>query len=154
MGTLALATYDREFLARSFIWLSDPEIKKMVMVSDVDPEKQEVFFNSLPQREDYFIFGLILDGIRIGVAGLKKVNKDKQHGEYWGYIGEKAYWGKGIGQDIMKEIERFAFSIGLNKLYLNVAQDNIIAVKAYLKFGFSCVSNENGVICMEKVVNG
>lgn len=154
MGKLTIVDYDREFLSKSMTWLNDPEIKEMVMASDIDTEIQEAFFQSLPYRDNYFIFGVCFDGFKIGVVGLKNVDHKNLHGEYWGYIGEKELWGQGLGQQMMMEIESLSARMGLKKIFLSVSQSNNIAIRAYLKFGFVEVSVDDDIIVMEKVVNG
>ncbi|HHF9498441.1 TPA: GNAT family N-acetyltransferase, partial [Escherichia coli] len=108
---LKLVEYDRTFLDLSMKWLSDPEIASLVMVPSFTKVQQECFFNSLPTRENYYIKGLIYNGYPIGAAGIKNIYKEK--GEYWGYIGEKQFWGKGIGKDIIRLIINNAKILGL-----------------------------------------
>nr|WP_234015053.1 GNAT family N-acetyltransferase [Cronobacter dublinensis] len=72
--------------------------------------------------------------------------------EYWGYIGEKDLWGKGIGKFVIEEIERIANNLGIKKLYLKVSEFNPRAIKAYHKSGFVISNSQNNVIFMEKVI--
>lgn len=94
-----LVDYDRSFLDASFKWLADEEIKFLTNTPSFSKDVQEQWFLSLSEKEDYYIRGILADGILIGACGLKHItNVD---GEYWGYIGEKEYWGKGIGKQMM-----------------------------------------------------
>ncbi|WP_105720616.1 GNAT family N-acetyltransferase [Cronobacter dublinensis] len=150
MDRITLTSYDREFLELSWIWLQDPEIKKLTLTSDFTREQQRAFFNSLNDRKDYLIYGIQLGTKKIGVAGLKNIKNDVA--EYWGYIGEKDLWGKGIGKFVIEEIERIANNLGIEKLYLKVSEFNPRAIKAYHKSGFVISNSQNNVIFMEKVI--
>ncbi|EJY8410303.1 GNAT family N-acetyltransferase, partial [Cronobacter sakazakii] len=98
----------------------------------------------------YLIFGIQLGTRKIGVAGLKNIKNDIA--EYWGYIGEKDLWGKGIGKIVIEEIECIANKCGVKKLYLKVSELNPRAIKAYHKSGFVISKSESNVIFMEKVI--
>ena len=52
-------------------------------------------------------------------------------------IGERDFWGKGYGTDVMKVILRYAFTeLNLQRLTLTVFEYNPRAVRAYEKTGF------------------
>jgi RimJ/RimL family protein N-acetyltransferase len=143
--------YDSSFLEQSWIWLNDREIKALTMTPDFTKEQQELFFSSLPQRANYFIRGILYNDIPIGVCGLKNITE--QDAEYWGYIGEKGYWGKGIGKEIMKYIINKAKMKQLKSIYLSVADNNIRAYRLYVKCGFTEEKKENETIVMRYLIN-
>ncbi|EPJ8277656.1 GNAT family N-acetyltransferase, partial [Citrobacter freundii] len=99
---LKLVKYDESFLVLSWLWLKDPEISALTMTPEFTKEEQLIFFRSLEKRKDYFIRGITYQNEKIGAVGIKNINQDK--GEYWGYIGEKKYWGQGLGKEIMEKI--------------------------------------------------
>ena len=52
-------------------------------------------------------------------------------------IGNKEYWGKGIGTEVVKLGLEFAFrNLKVHKVYLDVREDNRGAIKIYEKNGF------------------
>lgn len=130
----ALVNYDMIFLDKSWEWLNDPEIKALTMTPDFTRIGQVKFFKHLPERKDYWIRGIINNGEPIGAMGLKHITNDTA--EYWGYIGEKKYWGKGIGAFMMSEAVSRAKTLGLKELYLFVNDQNTRARKLYLNQGF------------------
>lgn len=144
--------YTEEFLLLSKKWLSDPEIKKLTMTPDIDEEKQKLWFDGLKSRDDYYIKGITSDGFPIGAAGIKHISYTDSIGEYWGYIGEKAYIGKGIGKLMITEMLDLGKKLKLKKLYLHVADFNFRAYCLYKKFGFKDVEKIDGVINMEKIL--
>jgi RimJ/RimL family protein N-acetyltransferase len=138
--------YNRIFLEQSWKWLNDREIKMLTMTPDFTKEQQELFFESLLRRTNYFIQGILYDDLPIGACGLKNITE--QDGEYWGYIGEKEYWGKGIGKEIMKYIISVAKEKQLKTIYLHVSETNLRARKLYEKNGFIINNINNGEIKM------
>ena len=52
-------------------------------------------------------------------------------------IGEREFWGKGLGTDVMRVILRYAFvEVNLRRVTLNVFEYNPRAIRAYEKAGF------------------
>lgn len=145
---LKFVKYDSEFLELSWRWLNDPEIKKMTMTPDFTRSEQLDFFTKLPFRNDYKIWGIQYGDEKIGVIGLKNISDYDM--EYFGYIGEKKYWGRGISKKIFNFI--FDEADKLSKfIYLFVCKENNIAYKAYLKNGFTLnkLKSNSNVLCME-----
>ncbi len=126
--------YNEVFLDRSWIWLKDKEVKELTNTPDFTKEQQLEFYNSLNGKEDYYIKGIQYDKISIGACGLKKITSDDA--EYWGYIGEKEYWGRGLGKEILKYSIKKAREFKLSSIYLYVIKTNLRAIKLYEKFGF------------------
>ena len=140
--------FDRVFLEMSFQWLSDSTIKYLTMTPDITKENQEKWFASLPDKDDYYIRGIAVDDKPIGACGLKHITSTE--GEYWGYIGEKDYCGKGIGGRMMAFIEEYAKSLGLRQIYLHVLKDNERAIRLYTKNGYRVVSEKDNLTKMTK----
>lgn len=146
-----LVPFDRVFLERSWDWLQDPEIKRLTLTPDFTREEQQRFFDSLPSRSDYRIWGVLLAGGEpIGAAGLK--NTAGGSAEYWGYIGEKHFWGRGLGGPMLAAVEAEARKLGLAELVLRVAADNVRAMRAYEKFGFQVAGEQAGILTMCKTL--
>jgi RimJ/RimL family protein N-acetyltransferase len=148
LPSIRLVPFSREYLDRSWVWLNDPETKRLTMTPDFTREDQERFFAGLP-RDDYRIWGVALeDGAPIGAAGLKNFRGGVA--EYWGYIGEAAERGKGHGRAMLRLIEEQAERLGLNALDLRVADYNAAAVALYRRSGFAETERGNGVLLMGK----
>jgi len=145
--------YSLIYLEHSSKWLNDPEIKFLTDTGDFTKEQQNKWFESLDTKEDYKIWGVCFENIPIGAFGVKNINYIDKSGEYWGYIGDKKYHGKGLGSIIMKGIiEKSITELGLKKLYLRVLPVNIAALSLYRKFGFQEIAFENEKIIMEKIL--
>lgn len=116
--------------------MKDPLMNYLIDGGDIDVECQSKWFESLDNRQDYFVWGVEADKVPIGVVGLKHIDYKAKTGEYFGYIGEKKFWGMGIGKKMLDFICSIAFNMGLSILELNVLEDNIRAIKLYERYGF------------------
>ncbi len=73
----------------------------------------------------------------IGYAGIANLNETNLSGEYFIFIGDKSYHGKGVGTFVTKEIVRNGFEkLGLNRIMLTASEKNIGAIKAYKNANF------------------
>lgn len=126
--------YDRRVLEKSSEWLNDPEIRDLTLTTDFDRDSQEEWFKTLPDRKDYFIQSVWRNNEPIGVCGIKHITSTD--GEVWGYIGEKQYWGKAIGIEMMQHMFKYAKSINLESIYAVMLKDNHFSYKINLRFGF------------------
>lgn len=77
-------------------------------------------------------------GTHIGGTGLQQTDRKKNLKASWGiFIGEKNYWGKGLGTDALRTILKFCFNkLKFNRVGLAVFPFNKRAIKCYEKCGF------------------
>jgi len=76
-------------------------------------------------------------GQLIGYAGIADISSLNQSGEYFIFIGDSEYWGKGIGTEVTKTITDYGFNtLGLHRVFLTVSELNQGAVKAYENAGY------------------
>lgn len=123
--------YSEKYLKASWRWLKDKEIKHLARVRTFSYEDQSQWFEQLSKRHDYKIWGISIDSNPIGAFGLKHIKSEQA--EFWGYIGEKSYWGKGIGHWMVQETDSKALELGLRKVSLRVMAENFKAVNLYFK---------------------
>jgi RimJ/RimL family protein N-acetyltransferase len=73
----------------------------------------------------------------IGYAGIANLSRVNQAGEYFLLIGEKRYWGQGIGTAVTQQVVTRGFrDLGLHRIMLTVSVPNQAGVKVYRKAGF------------------
>lgn len=147
---LKIVNYDERFLELSWKWLRDEEIKEMTATPDFTKEQQQNWYNSLPEKKDYFVWGIEYDNNPIGAFGIKNIKDDS--GEYWGYIGEKQYWGLGIGKTIMADAIDKAKERNLRQLVLKVLDTNKRAIKLYQNFDFHIYQKDKNFLLMKRDV--
>ncbi len=147
---LQLVEYDHNFLDKSWDWLNDQELKHLTMTPDFTKRQQEDFYKNLSSRKDYFIYGISFKEVAIGACGLKNLIDDKA--ELWLYIGNKEYWGRGLGKKVMALLENDALEKGIKKLYLKVLKENKVAINLYKKLNYVDIEEYDEYIVMEKIL--
>lgn len=146
-NNIEFVEFDRRFLDCSFRWLSNTEIKRLTDSPDINECEQEKWYVSLSKRKDYYIKGIQYNGLPIGAVGIKNIDSDS--GEYWGYIGEKDYWGQGIGKLMILQMIKDARDVfSLKSLHLKVLHDNDRAISLYAKMGFNAESDDGKFFIM------
>lgn len=126
--------YDKETLDKSWKWLNDPELKELTMIGDFDREYQLKWFEELKYRSNFYIRSVTHKDEIIGTFGLKNITNTD--GEVWGYIGEKKYWGKTVGAQMMDHIIEYAISLNLKSIYATYLKSNKMSIKISTRFGF------------------
>ena len=145
---IQLVYFDFNYLEHSWCWLHDPEIKRLTDSPKITRKGQKEWFINLKKIDDYLVWGVELDSTPIGACGLKKITDSDC--EYWGYIGEKQYWGKGLGTEMMNLLEQKARKLGKSAMWLKVIKENIKAIALYKKQGFITESESESLIVMRK----
>jgi RimJ/RimL family protein N-acetyltransferase len=148
--SLKFVDFSKDILDLSWDWLNDEQTKYLTNTPNFSKDDQLKWFDSLPNK-DYFIKGIQCDGIKIGVVGLKKITN--MNAEYWGYIGEKEYRGRGIGKMMLDFILLKCKDLGLDNVYLKVVKDNFPAIYLYEKKGFKISKEVNNEYIMTKNIN-
>jgi RimJ/RimL family protein N-acetyltransferase len=147
---VTIVPFDVSFLDLSWKWLNDKEIKALTNTPDFDKQQQIEWYNSLKLKEDYLLWGVQIANTKIGACGLKNIRTNDC--EYWGYIGEKTYWGNGLGRQMLQLMEKKASGMGINRIWLKVIDSNIRAKNLYSNYGFSIESVQDSIIIMGKCI--
>lgn len=133
--TLRFREFNLEALEKSWEWLNDPEIKRMTTTPDFDKESQRKWFESLNEKNDYFIRTLYVEDELVGVFGIKHITKES--GEVWGYMGEKKYWGRTIAINVFSYMLEYARSLNLESVYAVVLKTNYPSLRILKWFNFT-----------------
>jgi RimJ/RimL family protein N-acetyltransferase len=145
---IGFGLFDRTTLDLSFEWLADPEIRHLTDSPVIEKAAQLRWFDALPARVDYKVWTVTYQGRPVGAVGLKRIEAEKA--EYFGYIGVKSCWGKGIGSAMLDFAEKQAGRLGLRRLELRVIDDNLRARTLYLRRGFVPYQTGVGYCLMAK----
>jgi len=77
-------------------------------------------------------------GKHIGNCSYYNIDKRKGEAELGIMVGNRRYWNRGYGTDIVKTMVRHIFSeIGLKRIYLKTLESNIRAQQCFQKCGFT-----------------
>lgn len=139
---ITLAPLQPEQAACFYEWLSDPEVIEYSLSAfqtmQTKPQIDRWFAATL-QQENCLNLGIYTEATNtlIGYAGLSGISTLNHSGEYFIFIGEKAFWGKGVGTAVTKQIVRLGFTqLHLNRIMLTVSEANTGGLKAYVNAGF------------------
>lgn len=117
-------------------WWQDKDLIKLTSgVFEKSKKVLQSYFNDMLSSKDDTHFIIIYNDKPIGHIGLTK--KDNKTFCIHIIIGEKKYWGKGLGSIAIKKALKIGFNkLGYTKAALEVRPENVRAINAYLKCGF------------------
>ena len=136
-------------------WLNDPEVNKYLETRKATIEDLK---NYIQQRVDdpNSLFWGVFDkdsNAHIGNVKLEPIDRQKKKAVFGILIGNKDYWGKGIGTEATRLVVDHAFnSMGLEEIELGVIADNKKAARVYEKAGFKIVEIKEKAINHEGVL--
>lgn len=119
-------------------WLNDPEVNKFLATRELtlkaEKEKLKKITKETPQQH----FAIeTKGGITIGGAELSVKNKRARRAELGLHIGDKNYWGQGLGKEVMNLLLQYGFKkLKLHRIELDVYEYNKRAIALYKKLGF------------------
>lgn len=150
LDEICIDVFSSEILDLSFHWINDYEIQTLINAQPVTREMQEQWFATLANRSDFLIWGIRFNQVAIGVMGFKNIVNNEA--EYWGYIGEKKYWGRGIGNWMMEQAFMLGATLNLKRIYLRVLATNARALSLYKRFDFKIVDSiiSDNITTMER----
>jgi RimJ/RimL family protein N-acetyltransferase len=138
-----LRAVERSDLPAFVNWLNDPEVREFLMVySPLSNEQEERWFKEILEQPVYNqpLTIEVREGeswIPVGNCSFHVQDWRIRAAELGIFIGEKAYWGKGYGAEVMRLLLDHGFKIlNLNRIYLRVYENNHRAIRAYEKAGF------------------
>ncbi len=125
-------------LRRCVKWFSDPQVTQFLgRNTPVTLAEEERWFRDYLRRGDEQIFAIEVDGRHVGNLGLHKVDRVHRKADLGIVIGEPTYWSRGYGTDALQAALAYGFDLlGLNKVSLDVLEDNVRAQRSYDKCGF------------------
>jgi RimJ/RimL family protein N-acetyltransferase len=139
---ITLARLQPKESACFYPWLADPEVIQYSLSAFQalkTPAQIDHWFAATLQEQRSLNLGIYLSETNalIGYAGLSNLSATNQSGEYFILIGEKAYWGKGVGTAVTKQVLALGFTeYHLNRIMLTVSELNLGGLKAYANAGF------------------
>lgn len=124
-------------------WFNDAEITQYIplnwAMSQADEERWfEQMLQRPPELHPLMIDALTGDGwLPIGDCGFNDISWVSRSGNIGIVIGDKRYWSKGYGGDAVRLLLRYGFlGLNLNRIDLEVYQNNPRAIHSYEKVGF------------------
>lgn len=141
---IRLRHVEREDLPFFVDWLNDPEVTLgLAMHTPLSQAEEDRWFEDTLNREvderPLVIEAQTEDSWKmIGNCGFFNIDWRNRSAELGIFIGDKSLWSKGFGTEVMKLLLRHGFTtLNLNRIYLRVFENNLRAIRAYEKSGFS-----------------
>ena len=126
-------------LALRVKWYNDPAVRKtLTVIEQFELEKTRAWFAAIQQndsRVDFFVE--TPDGRPMGVTGLLHLDCVHATAECFCVIGEKEFWGGGLGTEIHSVLIQWAFEhLGLYKIRATIRTNNPAIYRVVQKLGF------------------
>lgn len=104
---IKLARMQPEESACFYPWIGDPDVIRYSLSAFQTlqtPAQIDAWFAATLQEQKSLNLGIYLQETNalIGYADLANLSAVNQSGEYFIFIGEKAYWGRGVGTAVTK----------------------------------------------------
>lgn len=147
---ITFSEFDDIFLEKSWEWLNDQEIKKLTNTISFSKEEQQLWYKRIKNQKNYRIWGVKYEDVPIGACGIKNITNIDC--EYWGYIGEKKFWGMGFGYQMMRMIEEIVHDMKIKTIWLKVLKDNQRALRLYMSLNYKVELEDNEFIILRKTI--
>ena len=120
-------------------WWRDKELLKLTsgILKFISDQEVDKYFQAILNNKKDYNFMVIANRKTIGHISL--VKRQNNWHETQIVIGEKKYWGKGLGSKAIKILIKKAKKNGITKIYLEVRPINLRAIMAYEQCGFKKV---------------
>jgi RimJ/RimL family protein N-acetyltransferase len=139
---IKLRALEKEDIEKTIVWHNQEEIKELYaghpFPVNMEQEKKwydKILLSNFPTT----VFGIekIEDKKLIGITIIKNINLIHRESEFAIYIGDEEERGKGYSRIATLLTLKFGFySIGLNRIFLKVLEENTTAINLYEKVGF------------------
>jgi RimJ/RimL family protein N-acetyltransferase len=129
-------------LDRCHAWVNDYDVKQHINSRyPWSREAEEDWLRGATKRTGYDHMNLAIDtlaeGRHIGTLALSEVQPEARKACLGIMIGDKDFWSRGFGTDAIVTLLRFGFDeMNLNRVWLEVNEDNARAIACYRKCGF------------------
>lgn len=143
---LRLRSAERTDIPQFLRWINDPEVvENLEVYAPMGTVEEEVWFDAMKARpidEHALVIEVHPEGsddrwVVIGNTSFFPINQKARSVEIGIMIGEKDYWNKGYGTEVMRTMCHYGFEeLNLNRIWLRVYDTNPRARKAYENAGF------------------
>lgn len=120
--------------ARYLSWLDNPKVNQYLETrwEEQSISKIAAYVESIRNSTHSYLFAITCESRHIGNIKIGPIHPIYEQEDISYFIGETAYWGKGIASAAIGLVTAFA-SLGLNRLQAGVIEGNIGSEKALLK---------------------
>jgi RimJ/RimL family protein N-acetyltransferase len=120
-------------------WLNDPEVNKYLETREATIAELKNYIREKNKNPNCLFLGIFFkkNNKHIGNIKLEPIDFKNRKATLGILIGDKNYWGKGIGKEATKLLINYAFQkLNLKEINLGVISANKRAISLYKKLGF------------------
>ncbi len=148
-----LRTMEKSDLANKVRWYNDPEVNKTLLLEEkFELDRSLKWFETAKDdksRRDFVIE--TPEAKAIGITGFLHINKVHETAECYCVIGDKTYWGRGIGTEVHTLLIDWGFKeLGLYKIWADIRAQNAAIIKVVERLGFKV----EGTLRKDRVIGG
>jgi RimJ/RimL family protein N-acetyltransferase len=139
---LDLVLLTQAYAGKLASWFNDQEVTSFLARGEypMTTASEAEYIEKLYKDDTHFQLGIVhkeTDEL-IGTTGLHRINSRDQTASFGILIGEKDYWGKSYGTQVLEAILSWAFTIrNLRTVTLSVLGNNPRGMRCYEKCGFT-----------------
>ncbi|KQM69537.1 GCN5 family acetyltransferase [Pedobacter sp. Leaf216] len=136
----------------SYRWRNDPEVwlyTKFMLKQPITAEIEKQWLLNKLDLTNEKRFAICVKNTNEYIGNIQLLDIANETAEFHLFIGEKKYWGKGIGYHASLMLLKYAFyNLNLKNVFLEVHAENLAAYSIYKKVGFQPVSQQSDFIKM------
>ncbi|MBU0928290.1 MAG: GNAT family N-acetyltransferase [Spirochaetes bacterium] len=129
-------------------WLNDLEVSTFTQIAkqSLPVEKEREILSAISKEHNYGIVDAA-SGELIGSCGLMDLDAVNRSAEIGIVIGDKAYWGRGYGEEALRLLLDYAYRyLNLYNVMLRVYSYNARGIACYEKVGFKAIGRRRGAV--------
>ncbi|MEP0813759.1 MAG: GNAT family N-acetyltransferase [bacterium] len=137
----ALVPLTAEHVPDMVKWVNDPAVIHFLMIpGNLTTDQEMQWLERVRNDQSQIVMGIVEreGGKYVGNIGLHNISRRNSHAEYGIFIGEREFWGRGIGTSAGRLIIDHGFNtLNLNRIFLRVYAFNERGIACYKKLGFT-----------------
>ena len=130
-------------------WLNDPVVTKYIETKKSTMQELIAYVREHTDKADCRILGIFVHASHklIGTIKFEPIQWDEGVAQFAMMIGDRDYWGKGLGTLSTRLAVEYAFNdLKLKLIKLGVIADNEAAIRAYHRVGFHDIDTSRVVV--------
>lgn len=139
LGEISVRNFEEYDIKNKVDWINNSENNQYLHYDLPLSENKTIewyYKRDFEKRRDLVIE---YSGVPVGLIGLLNIDYVHRKAEFYISIGNVGYKRKGISTIATRLVLQYAFTtLDLNKIYLNVDEENMSARRLYEKVGFKC----------------
>lgn len=120
-------------------WLNDSEVNKYLETKEATIDELKQYIHDKNNNPNCLFLGIFLkeNNKHVGNIKLEPIEFEEKKATLGILIGNKNYWGRGIGTEATKLLVNYAFNtLDLKEVNLGVISENKAAIEVYKNAGF------------------